>query len=140
LVIAATADEATNARVAADASARGSLCVRTDGGGSAAFTGAVRRGALTIAVSTSGQAPALARRLRAELEQTYGPEYGDLVALLGELRRSPEVRRRLAGVSAERRGAAWRAVLDTDILNLIRSGDAQAAREVAIECLSSFSG
>ncbi|HWB71625.1 MAG TPA: NAD(P)-dependent oxidoreductase [Egibacteraceae bacterium] len=138
LAIAATADPATNTAVATDAAAAGTLCVRADGGGSAAFAAAVRRGALTIAVSTGGHAPALASRLRAELERTYGPEYGQLVALLGELRRSPEIRRRLGALPAGRRRAAWRAVLDADILNLLRTGHAQTAREVATECLSSF--
>jgi precorrin-2 dehydrogenase/sirohydrochlorin ferrochelatase len=46
----------------------------------------VRRGALTLAISTDGQSPALARRIREELEERYGEEYGELLRLLGAVR------------------------------------------------------
>jgi uroporphyrin-III C-methyltransferase/precorrin-2 dehydrogenase/sirohydrochlorin ferrochelatase len=46
----------------------------------------VRRGNLTIAVSTNGRCPALSRRIREDLEREFGPEYADAVQQLGELR------------------------------------------------------
>lgn len=46
----------------------------------------VRRGDLTAAIATRGRAPALAKRLRRELEATYGPELGELVDVLEEAR------------------------------------------------------
>jgi len=46
----------------------------------------VKRGELTISVSTNGCSPMLSRRLREELEEAYGEEYGDYVAILGALR------------------------------------------------------
>ena len=46
----------------------------------------VKRGDLTISVSTSGCSPMFSRRLREELEEAYGEEYGHCVAILGELR------------------------------------------------------
>ncbi|MCX6550340.1 MAG: SAM-dependent methyltransferase, partial [Acidobacteria bacterium] len=46
----------------------------------------VRRGDLTIAVSTNGRCPALAKRIREDLEQKYGPEYADLVEEMGQAR------------------------------------------------------
>lgn len=46
----------------------------------------VRRGPLQIAISTNGQSPALAQRLRKELEQSIAPEYGPWVEHLGEQR------------------------------------------------------
>jgi precorrin-2 dehydrogenase/sirohydrochlorin ferrochelatase len=100
--------------------------------------GLVRRGHLTLAVSTDGRAPALARRLRSALADSYGPEYGELVDLLGELRRSPAVRARLARLSDAERRARWRAVLDTDILTLVRAGKPEAATELAAACLCSL--
>jgi siroheme synthase-like protein len=126
------------------------LCVRVDrdpdaataprsAAGSAAFAAAVRRGPLTIAVSTGGQAPSLARLLRAELEDTYGPEYGEVAALLGELRGDPAVRRHLATLDSDGRRAAWRAIPLADILRLIRKGLVLDARELALACLSSSS-
>jgi siroheme synthase-like protein len=47
----------------------------------------VRRGPLQIAISTSGNSPALAQRLRRQLEEQFGQEYGPWVRRLGELRR-----------------------------------------------------
>jgi precorrin-2 dehydrogenase/sirohydrochlorin ferrochelatase len=46
----------------------------------------VRRGALSVAVSTGGKSPALAKKMRQTLEKTMGPEYETVVNLLGALR------------------------------------------------------
>jgi uroporphyrin-III C-methyltransferase/precorrin-2 dehydrogenase/sirohydrochlorin ferrochelatase len=46
----------------------------------------VRRGDLTLAVSTNGRCPALAKQIREDLERAYGPEYADTLEKLGELR------------------------------------------------------
>lgn len=46
----------------------------------------VRRGDLAVSVSTGGKSPALARKLRLELEKKIGPEYRTLVDILGVLR------------------------------------------------------
>jgi precorrin-2 dehydrogenase/sirohydrochlorin ferrochelatase len=46
----------------------------------------VRRGDLAISISTHGQSPALAKRLRRELEQQFGTEYDLVLQLMGRLR------------------------------------------------------
>ena len=140
LALAATNDPTVNAAVADAAAERSILCVRADGGGTAAFVAAVRRGPLMLTVSTGGAAPALARRIREEVADRYGSEHGMLAVLLGELRGDREVRHALATLPPEERRARWRSVLDADILALIRAGRVDRARELARSCLLSSSG
>jgi len=65
----------------------------------------VRRGDLVLAISTGGRSPALARKLREELEDRFGPEWADVVDVLLEVRQEtlallpdlPERSRRWSG-------------------------------------------
>jgi siroheme synthase-like protein len=66
------------------------------------FPSVVRRGALQIAVSTSGRSPALAREVRKKVESLIGPEYETLVERVGAARRQA---RGLARTQAERLAA-----------------------------------
>jgi len=127
LVIAATAHPSVDEGIGRDAAAARILCVRVDGQGTAALPAVVRRGPLQLTVSTSGQAPALARRLREQLESTYGPEWGELAALLGELRARPEVRAALEGLDPAERRRRWRAALDALLAGQRPRLDAAAA-------------
>lgn len=88
LVIAATNDPAVNRTVAAEAAARHLLVAVTDDReqGNVTTPAVLRRGALTIAVSTEGKSPALARTVRDELAQRYGDEHAEAVTLLGAVR------------------------------------------------------
>lgn len=52
----------------------------------------VRRGDLRIAISTAGKAPALAKRIRQQLEQQFGPEWGELVEVVHRTRRTARPR------------------------------------------------
>lgn len=141
LVIAATDSAATNAAVAAASDVDGRMCVRVDdaAGGTAALMGAVRRGPVVLAAATSGVAPGLSRLLREELQVHYGPEYGELAALWGRLRTDPRVADALHGLDAAARRRRWRAVYHPDILDLIRAGDLDQAKEAAYACLLSSS-
>jgi precorrin-2 dehydrogenase/sirohydrochlorin ferrochelatase len=141
LAIAATSDADVNAGIAADADADGRMCVRVDeaAGGTAAFMGAVRRDALVLGVSTSGAAPGLARLLRRELAQRYGPEHGRLATLWGELRTDGRVVDALAALDDDGRRARWRGIYSSDILGLIRAGKLAEAKEAALACLLSSS-
>jgi siroheme synthase-like protein len=86
----------------------------------------VRKGDLTIAISTSGKAPALAVRLKERLQRELGPEYERFLELAGELR-EPLARR---VPDFETRKALWYELVDSEILDLLGSGDEAAAREV----------
>jgi precorrin-2 dehydrogenase/sirohydrochlorin ferrochelatase len=88
LVVAATGDRAVNEEVFRAAATRHVLCNAVDEPEHCDFyyPAVVRRGDLQIAISTSGHSPALAQRLRAELETLIGPEYEDLLGWLGKVR------------------------------------------------------
>jgi len=93
----------------------------------------VRRGSLTVTVSTSGRSPAMAAWLRRRLESQIGPEYEVLLDLVASERENLKA----AGRSTE--GLDWQKALDSDMLGLIRSGDVNHARERLQTCLSSSS-
>jgi len=81
------------------------------------YPAVVRRGALQLAISTAGHSPFLAQRLRHELEERFGPEYGPWLEEIGQQRRelfqvdiSPESRRAiLKELSSERAFAEFQA-------------------------------
>jgi len=133
LVIAATDDPAVNEQVAAEAQARGLLVNAVDQPqmGNFHFPARLRRGELLLTVSTGGCSPLLARRIREEWEQQYGPEYAALMELLGELR--AEVKERIAEAAARRE--VWARMLDSEVLALLRAGKRDAAKELLRSCI-----
>jgi uroporphyrin-III C-methyltransferase/precorrin-2 dehydrogenase/sirohydrochlorin ferrochelatase len=102
LVIAAVPREVA-AAVYEEARRRGILCNSVDDPDNCDFyyPAVVNRGDLQIAISTAGRSPALAQRLRIELERRFGPEYAEWIRELGDARRElfaadiePDLRRR----------------------------------------------
>lgn len=89
LVIAATDDRDINAAVYHDAEERNILCNAVDDPPNCDFYfgSIVRRGDLQIAISTNGESPAVAQRLRREIDAALSPDLGSWLASLGELRR-----------------------------------------------------
>lgn len=88
LVICATDNQAVNEQVFEEAKTHGRLVNVVDAPELCNFyvPSIVSRGPLQIAISTSGAAPTVAKKLRRELSERYGEEWGEYVALLGELR------------------------------------------------------
>ena len=88
LVIAATSLRDLNAQVYREADRRNILCNAVDDIDHCHFYygSIVQRGDLQIAISTNGKSPALAQRLRKELEQQFGPEYACWLDWLGAAR------------------------------------------------------
>jgi siroheme synthase-like protein len=100
------------------------------------FGSVLRRGDLTIAVSTNGRAPALAVRLRERFEKEIGPEYGELLELLKAVR--PDIAQHVADFGARR--TFWYRVIDSDVLELLRSGEREAAVDLLRKMIEESSG
>ena len=89
LAVVATASRSLNVRVYREAQERGVLCNVVDVPDLCDFfyPAVVRRGDLQIAISTAGQSPSLAQKLRQQLERQFGDGYAAWVEQLGETRR-----------------------------------------------------
>ena len=140
LVIAATDQPDVNAQVAQAARARGVLVNLAapsenkdeDDFGDFVTMATVRRGDLLVAVTTGGAGPALAARLKREIDERFGPEWTDFVTLLGSLR--AEAKRTLPDEAA--RTAALRRLAASDaVRERIARGDASGAHQLAREIL-----
>ncbi|NTV13610.1 MAG: bifunctional precorrin-2 dehydrogenase/sirohydrochlorin ferrochelatase [Desulfobulbaceae bacterium] len=121
LVIAATDAEEVQAAVFAEASAANQLINVADVPPRCNFIlpAVVSRGDLVLAVSTAGKSPALARRIRKQLAEAYGDEYGTVVEIMGLLR--PLV---LAlGLGHGRNKEIFTALLSDDFVAWVRGGD-----------------
>jgi precorrin-2 dehydrogenase/sirohydrochlorin ferrochelatase len=125
LVIAATDDTAVNQAIWSEGERRGCLVNVVDDPEHSNFIlpAVVQRGDLSVAISTGGSSPALARRLREQIETLIGPEYGVLASLMAELR--PELIQ--AFPAGEARLQAALRVVDSEILNIIQSQGRDAA-------------
>lgn len=135
IAIAATDNAKTNESVAAEARQRGVLVNVVDDPQHSNFIvpSYFRRGDVTIAVSTSGRSPALARKIRSQLEKGFGTEYGQLALLVGEVR--SELKRRGVTVDSD----AWQEVLDLDVLiELLRDGRTQEAKDIMLNNLKAL--
>ena len=83
----------------------------------------VERGDLMIAISTSGASPALAKKIRQDIEQRYGSEYGLFLDKMSAIRN-----RVLEEVpDGQKRYAVFQAIVDSDVIDLIRQGKTHEA-------------
>ncbi|MCA1764872.1 MAG: bifunctional precorrin-2 dehydrogenase/sirohydrochlorin ferrochelatase [Desulfobulbaceae bacterium] len=121
LVIAATDEEQVQAEVFREAEKNNQLINVADVPPRCNFIlpAVVRRKDLTIAVSTAGASPALARKLRRRIEGLIGPEYGVLTEIMGRLR--PEILKQ--GRSHAENKKIFAALLDEHFPAWIREGD-----------------
>ena len=79
----------------------------------------ITQGELMIAVTTGGSSPALARRIREDLEKRFGPEYAELTKVLGELRK---LVLSAGGPSNENR-KLFMEIVDSELLVALREND-----------------
>ena len=135
LALTATDDPAVNAAVHAAAEAARVWVNSADDPANCSFTlmSVIRRGDLVVTVGTGGRSPALAAHLRRRLEEELGPEYETLLDLLSEAREG------LRGTGRSTEDANWQSVFDGGIVELVRTGRVDEARELLRTCLSSSS-
>ncbi len=130
--VAATDDEEVNRSVYADATEAGIPVNVVDNTALCTFIAPsiIRRGDLVVAISTGGAAPALAVRIRERLEQEFGDEYARFLELTAELREQVKV-----PGDQDERAKAWYRVIDSDVMDLVRAGEIERARERATALL-----
>lgn len=127
LVISTLNDPETNERIFREANARNVPLNVVDDPPHCSFIAPsiLRRGDLTLAISTSGKAPAVAVRLRQRLEREIGEEYARFLEIAGTLR-APLAQKY---PDFETRKKLWYEVVDSDVLELLRVGDKKRAHE-----------
>ncbi|MBM4462057.1 MAG: glutamyl-tRNA reductase [Chloroflexi bacterium] len=137
IAVAATDEGQTNAAVYQEAKARRILINSVDDPKHSDFIvpSYLRRGDVTIAISTEGRSPALARKIRTELERDLANEYAPLARLAGEVR--SELKERGVMVSADE----WQRALDLDNLTgILRARGAEEAKSALLRELMPGSG
>jgi siroheme synthase-like protein len=124
LVFAATSDAAVNAEVFAEGRRLGILVNSADDPAHCDFIlpSVLRRGEVTLAISTGGASPALARTIREELEMHLSQEYEQLAKLAAEAR--VEAHRRSISIPFQ----TWRHALGGDVRQYLMHGEVARAR------------
>jgi precorrin-2 dehydrogenase/sirohydrochlorin ferrochelatase len=134
MVISATDDQSVNEDVARRAAERGLLCNVVDQPLLCNFItpALVTRGRLQISVSTGGGSPSLTQRVKREVGDLIGEEYGELLELAAEMR--AEAKSRLSDF--ERRRRVLHAFVESNALDLLRDGRRDEARQLASALLA----
>ncbi len=133
LVIGATNDEKLNKQISSDADRLNMLCNIADRPEVCNFIlpSIVHRNDLVITISTSGQSPALAKKLRKALENQFGEEYGKLLRLMGAIRikllqqtHAPEAHKPL-----------FEQLINSDLIGMIQGGEVEKIDSLLLEVL-----
>jgi precorrin-2 dehydrogenase/sirohydrochlorin ferrochelatase len=133
LVIGATDDEKLNKQLSSDAGRLNMLCNIADRPEVCNFIlpSIVHRDDLVITVSTSGQSPAMAKKLRKSLENQFGKEYGILLRLMGAIRKkllqqahAPEVHKPL-----------FEQLINSELIEMIQEGEVEKIDALLLKVL-----
>jgi siroheme synthase-like protein len=138
LVIAAEADRSGNQALWQEAERGRVLMNALDDPPHCRFTfpSVHRQGALVAAISTTGLCPALAVRLRQQLERQWGPEYASFLALAGRVRQ--EVASTVPNLEARR--DLWYRIVDSNAIALFGSGKPDEAEAVVAGLIRKAAG
>lgn len=136
MVFVATNDVLVNKRIVEQCRQRGILVNAVDDPPNCDFyvPAVVRRNSLVLGISTEGKSPMFARKLRKQLEELIGEEHGQFVDILGEQR--DYIKRVIPDI--EMRKKVFQALVDSDILDLLKLGDGERVKERMEECMSSW--
>jgi precorrin-2 dehydrogenase / sirohydrochlorin ferrochelatase len=139
LAFAATNVREVNAQVASDARARGIPVNVADAPEEGDFIvpSVVRRGDFCLSISTGGNHPLLAARLGAEMEARFGPEYGEFVELLGQMR--DYIKEKTPSLPLRREALARLLEYEEELRALLRENKSEQALERAKE-VTEFQG
>ena len=123
LAIAATDDRPTNARMVTEARAARILTQAVDDIPYCDFfaVAIVRRGDLQLGISTNGRSPAFARWMRERLDSELPSEYGDLLAILGDVRDTIKARGAIPAYEH------WQAAITDEVFAALGAGDRETA-------------
>jgi precorrin-2 dehydrogenase / sirohydrochlorin ferrochelatase len=131
MVIGATNRNEINEQISQDALSRGILVNIVDDPDKCNFIlpSLVQQGDLSIAISTGGKSPALAKKLKEDMQQRYGPEYQVLLKIMGSLRK----RVLSQGHASRDNKALFVDLVHSDILQAIRDGNRELVHKIIRE-------
>jgi precorrin-2 dehydrogenase/sirohydrochlorin ferrochelatase len=131
MVIGATDRDDVNAQVSQDALSLGILVNIVDDPDRCNFIlpSLLQQGDLSIAVSTGGKSPALARKIKEDLQQLYGPEYESLLTIMGSLRKKILAQ----GHASEANKAVFEALVNSRMLQAIREGNRVKVKKIILD-------
>jgi siroheme synthase-like protein len=135
LAMVAIGDRDVSRSIFAEARARGVLVNAADDPAHCDFVlpAVVRRGDLSVAVSTGGVSPATARAIREELESYFTEDYARLVQIAGEVRQELKNRSRPATAGA------WNRALRGQLRQLIADDKSEEAKRLLRRLLGDYS-
>lgn len=133
LVIACTSNTKVNLHISTLCADRDILCNIADQPeeGSFIVPATVKRGDLTVAISTAGQSPAMAKRIRRELQENFGDEYGNLLTAMGRIR--PLMLG--LGLETKENTIVFRKLVNSNLLSAMKAGNLDSATEILKESL-----
>ncbi|MFC1494253.1 bifunctional precorrin-2 dehydrogenase/sirohydrochlorin ferrochelatase [Thermodesulfobacteriota bacterium] len=133
LVIAATDNPDLNHRISEVAEKKGMLVNAVDQPGDCNFIvpSIIKKGDLTIAISTSGKSPALAKKIRKELTDQFGDEYDLFLKLMGRIRKQVLSE----GRSQKENSRIFKKIVNSNIMDELKNGDLENAALILTEIL-----
>jgi len=133
IVIAATDDSTLNSQIASQSKERGILVNVVDEPSNCSFImpSVIKRGDLQIAISTAGKSPALAKKIRKEMDSMFGQEYASFVELLGLLRSQLLSKQR----PSSQNKTMFQQLVDSNLLELIREKNWDSVKSTLVSLL-----